>query len=325
MIMVLSGELIDALLAMNKSFMAMYDDGNADPPGGWESLASLQEHHLSWVLALDPTAISEEYSRMYKAAEALDGNTDSPDVYGTARAQITLAGTHLQAWTGIAADAYKAQLSLMLDFCTDQKTRMLEGIRGLAAAYGAEVEARANLLAVYTTFKQVADAVVAGQQAQVEELKWTILADVVQGALTMNPRAMVASLANTAIDVVKDGTPLALDDGGRDSVVNAYIRKAREVCYDFRDACEGIERHFRTQEDSTSSANVGMFEPLPVYCDVTGPNFSYEYFKDSVHNPGPIGPEVSAERTKYAEEQSKVNDPNIDKRLNPGPGGKGPI
>lgn len=321
--MVLSDDLVDALLEMNRSFIKMYD--GASPPEDTQSLADLEVHHMNWILALDPTKISNEYTLMWELAHAIDGSNGSSDVYGNALAQIGLSDTHLNAWTGDAADAFKLQLNMMAQFCTDQKTRMLEGIRGIAATYAAAVEARANLLNVYTTFKLAADAVIAGQEAKAEQLKWTVVADLAQGALTMNPQAMVASVAATVIDLAKDGIPLLLDDGGRDEVVRSYIREARKVCHDLEDACEGIERHFRTHRDSAANDKPGMFEPLPVYCDVTSPDFSYEKFMDTTHDPGPIGPEVDAERTKYAEEKEEANDPSIDERLNPGPGGKGPI
>lgn len=321
--MVLSDQLVDAMLAMNRSFIAMYED--ASPPEDVQNLADLENHQMDWILALDPTAISDEYTSMWKSAEAIDGSQGSPDALGTAMSNINLSVTHLAAWTGLAADAFKGQLFMMNEFCADQKTRMLEGIRGIAAAYAATVEARANYLTVLTSFKRAADAVVAGRERDEEQLKWTIVADLAQGALSLDPRTMVASVASTVIDIAKDSAPLLIDDGGRDEVVRSYIREGRKVCHDLRSACENIERNFRAQRDLAAGDNPGMFEPLPVYCDVTGPDFSYEYFTDANHNPGSAGPEVAAERKKYAEEKEQANPPNIDKRLNPGPGGKGPI
>lgn len=271
--------------------------------------AHSSELHLNCVLALDPEKIEAEYHRMFQAQQDL-GNPEG------ALAQIQLTRDHLVAWKGEAADQFRMQLTYMQTFCAIEKDLLGEALRSVAAAYAAAVAARINLHGLLEAAAAAARNVLDGQKTKETQAAVVAIADIVKGVLDWDPRNPVKSVGDAVIDLGKDlATTIFLDDSGADQVCDDYTRRGERLCQELGHAYDHIQRNFVDIRDMANRPPE-LFRPLPAYCDVASPDFSYDRFKDTIHDPGPIGPDVEAERRKYAEEKAK--DSEIDKRLNRG-------
>lgn len=262
--------------------------------------------------------IEAEYNRMFTAAEGIEGKgKDDPLV------NLRSTGTHLNPWVGDAADAFKDQLTKMEIFCGDQAMIMRDVLRGVAGAYAAAVDARAGLHSLFTSATAAANNVMQQHQQQEDQAELAAVLSVIEGALSLDPRAIGKSVAATVINVGKDLIPVGWPSDDADAVANEYHRAADEWERSLGDGMRSLAAHFRNRRDDAEE-KPSLFEPLPAYCDVSSPDFSYDTFMDGTHiQSESVGASVDAERKKYADEHQ---DGEIDKRLNPGPqGDKGAV
>jgi len=270
--------------------------------------AHSSELHLNCVLALDPEQIDTEYQRLYDAAVKIGDND-------RAIGQIRLTSDHLDAWRGAAADQFRLQVTYMEMFCTAEKDLLNEALRSVAAAYAAAVAARRSLLSLLDATADAARNVFDDQKARETQAMVATVANVVKGILDWDPQKPVKSVADALIDLGKDLMPIFLDDSGADQLCDQYTREGERLCQNLGQGYDHIQQTFVNLRDKATQPPE-LFHPLPAYCDVASPDFSYDRFKDTIHDPGPIGPKVDVERQKYAEEKAK--DSEIDKRLNRG-------
>ncbi|HEU5469460.1 MAG TPA: hypothetical protein VFV67_02315 [Actinophytocola sp.] len=271
--------------------------------------AAIQQvpNHMNCVTALDPAKIRDDYERLFQAAVRIGDND-------LAVAKIRITGTHLAAWTGDAADRFKEQLTVMEVFCDKQQTLVLEMLRGVAAVYTIAVLARESYFSIIEAGTAAAMNVCVQQKAKETEAKISLYADVIKDILGMDAKNLRSGVANVVIDVGKYVATTMIDDGGIDQVANSYRHEADRLCQSLGQALDAIQGDFAKQHEKVDNEKPGLFVPLPAYCDVDSPDFSYERFRDTAHDPGPIGPQVEAERQKYVEEK-RTNDTEIGRRL----------
>lgn len=296
---------------MHTAFNYMFEDQPTGVTGSVEAAQRAMPHHLDCVLALDPGKIQDEYERVFEAAMRV-GQSER------AVALLTLTERHLRDWTGDAADAFNLQISYMKTFCEGQQSRILEMLKGVAAVYSLAVAGRASYLSIAHAAHAAAINVHDQQKTKETQAKINIMADLVNGAITLNPAALTRSLLETGIDVGKDLVPYLVDDSGADQVGESYRRGADELCQSMGLALDAVRDGLRRQQSQLAKYPPSLFEPLPAICDVRSPDFSYEHFRSDQHVEfGPAIPVVEAERRRYVEEEAE-KDSEIDRRLNHG-------
>lgn len=297
-------EIRDAQAKMINAIDTMFD--HTETEAGYKA-KFVAEYYLSFVLALDPEKIAADFDRTYDIANQI-GAEDK------AAAHMRRTRDHLMAWQGLAANAFRDQITYMEKFCEEEEELLQEARRGVGAALAATVLGRLsyhNLLEATT-----AAAINAHEQRKDRdtEAKVAIVGNVAQGILGLEPAKLHKSAAELVVGLGKDLTPIYLDDGGAEQVCTDFRLRGQQLCEQLQQAYENVRSNFgglRTR----ASAPATLFEPLPAYCDVDSPDFTYEHFWNSVHDPGPIGPQVEAERKKYAEERKQESE--IERRLHP--------
>jgi hypothetical protein len=302
---------------MADAFRAMYEDTAGATVGDAGNAAiEAAERHCKRAVALNPAEIEAEYNRMFTASRNIGENSD-------AVAGLRLSGTHLNPWVGDAAKEFKEQLTKMELFCDDQATILRDALLGVAGAYAAAVEARRGLHRLFTGATTAANNVLAQHQQQEDQAKVASVLTVVAGVLTLGPGAIGLSVAATVVEATKEFIPVGWPSGDADAVATAYNDTANEWERSLGDGMRSLAAHFRNRRNDADE-KPSLFEPLPSYCDVSSPDFSYDKFMDGIHvQPASVGASVDAERKKYADEHT---DGEIDRRLNPGPqGDKGAV
>jgi hypothetical protein len=265
------------------------------------------KYFISYILALDPAKIAADFDRAYDIANEL-GAGDK------AAGQLQLTRRHLSAWKGKAADQFDLQITYMEKFCEEEKDLMLEARRGVGAALAAAVlsrESYRNLLDATT-----AAAINAHEERKDRdtEAKVAIVGNVASTILGLHPANLQKSAAELVVNLGKDLTPIYLDDGGAERVCADFQRNGKQLCEQLQQAYENVRINLAEIRDATANATA-LFAPLPAYCDVDSPDFTYEHFKNGIHDPGPIGPLVETERKKHSEEREQESE--IERRLHP--------
>lgn len=301
---VTDGQIANAYGRMDSAFNAMEDPNIAPAVMAAKHAA---RHHLHCVLALDPAKIRDEYERLFGVAMAVGDNE-----YAVAKLRLT--GAHLASWNGEAADRFKEQITMMEKFCDNQKTRILQALQGVAAVYSIAVEGRASYLSLVEAATNAADNVYENRKTKETGAAITVLGDLVGGIITRDPNSMLRSISGTLVGIAKDILPIAIDDSGSERVADGYRQQADRLCQSMGHALDSVRHFFAAHRDSALTPP-RLFTPLPAYCDIRSPDFSYEHFGNSIHNPGPIGPVVEAERRRYIEERAS-HDSEIERRLN---------
>nr|CEL16141.1 hypothetical protein [Kibdelosporangium sp. MJ126-NF4]CTQ94067.1 hypothetical protein [Kibdelosporangium sp. MJ126-NF4] len=264
------------------------------------------------VLSLDPRKLADEYERMHKAAAAVGTN-------GPLDADFDQTLWHLGAWTGAAADEFKRQVSMMKTFCDDHQLRMLRGVQCVAAAYALATEVRDSYLKLIVATEAAARNAKEESDKEDTKLVWASLANLVSGILSANPASMLTSTLETAVQIGKDVSQRMIEGDDSDQVMDSYRREADGLFQQFGMTLDGLTTEFNGQRVSAEEPT-DLYEPLSPQCDVRSPDFRYERFANTVHNPGPVGSVVEEERQKYVVERkaegSRVSE--IEKRLNRG-------
>jgi hypothetical protein len=261
-------------------------------------------------LSLHPQKLYDEYDRVYKAALAVGDNYD-------AVAELRQSGRYLANWTGSAADEFKMQLDKMEIFCDEQQTRILRGLLGVAAVYALAVEGRANFHSLLRAARAAGINAKEQQRKEDAKLKSALLFDLAGGILSRDPRNLLGSAAVTAVEMGKDIAERVIEGNDADQVMNNYRREADDLCQSFGNSLDRVTKDLNDQLNDAAKPS-DLFKPLPTICDVDSPDFRYEHFQDTVHDPGPIGPQVEQERKKYLDEKHarEAQETEINRRLN---------
>jgi hypothetical protein len=307
-------DIEDAVNSLRDLFTAMQDGdfpASGYPRTQIDGLARDREIYLS----IDPQKVSDEYERVYKATLAIGDNYE-------AVAELRQSIRYLTNWTGAAADEFKKQIDKMEVFCDEQQTRMLRGLMGLAATYAVAVEGRDSFYRLLLATEAAGRKEMEDQAKEDTKLQSALLFDIATGILSGDPKKLLGSAVVTAVEIGKDVVDRAIEGNDADQVMGSYRREADWLNESFGSALDRIRADLNNQiHDAVQPSD--MFKPLPLICDVSSPDFRYENFQDSVHSPGAIGPVVEDERKKYVEEKKQQSE--IDKRMNPGKGGRGAI
>jgi hypothetical protein len=307
-------DIEDAVNNLQDRFMAMRDD-NFPAAGIPHAQIVGVSRDRDIYLSIDPQQVYDEYQRVYQAALAVGDNYD-------AVAELRQSIRYLTNWTGAAADEFKKQMDKMEVFCDEQQTRILRGLMGLAATYTVAIEGRGSF------YKLLLAAEVAGREEMEDQakedakLQSALLFDIAGGILSGNPKKLLGSPLETLVEMGKDVVDRVIQGNDADQVMDSYRREADWLNEQFGNALDRIRTDLGDQiNDAVQPSD--MYRPLPLICDVRSPDFRYENFQDTAHSPGLIGPVVEDERKKYAEEKKQQSE--IDKRMNPGSGGRGAI
>jgi hypothetical protein len=300
-------EIWTAENALRDTFVAMLDDEL--PASGYprDQIAGL-ERDVHLFVSIDPQKLADEYERVYKAAKAV-GNS----IQGVSDLRQSIR--YLDNWTGAAADEFKKQIDKMEIFCDEQETRLLRGVQGLAAAYVVAVNGRASFFSLLNATKAAGINEIDDQRKEDAKLTSALLFDMAAGLLEGDPKKMLAWGTVNLIEIGKDVVDRLIEGNDADQVMDSYRREADALVRSFEDALNHIAKDFGNQTSDAAQPS-DMYKPLPPICDVGSPDFRWENFQDTVHDPGPIGPAVEEERKKLVAEKEQQSE--IDRRLNPG-------
>jgi len=300
-------EIWTAENSLRDTFVAMLDDEL--PASGYprDQIEGLRRDTQLFV-SVDPQKIADEYERVHKAAEAIGENVEAvPALRQSIR--------YLNNWTGAAADEFKKQIDKMEIFCDEQQTRLLRGVQGLAAAYVVAVNGRSSFLGLLKATNAAGINEIDDQKKEDTKLASALLFDMAAGLLEGDPRKMLAWATVNLVEIGKDVMDRVVEGNDADQVMDSYRREADTLVRSFEDALNHIANDFGNQTADACQPS-GMLKPLPPICDVGSPDFRWENFQDTVHDPGPVGPVVEEERKKYVAEKEQQSE--IDRRMNPG-------
>ncbi|TCO57271.1 hypothetical protein [Actinocrispum wychmicini] len=300
-------EILGAANTLKDTFVAMLNDEvpasgypRAEVDGLWRD--------KDIYMTVDPQKVYDEYNRVFKIALNVGDNYDA---VGELRQSVR----YLNNWTGDASVAFKKQIDAVEEFCRNVRERMLHGLLGLAATYAVAVQGRATFHALLMATDAAGHNEMDDQKKEDTKLKSALLFDMVGGIMGGSPEKLLHSTLESVVEMGKDFVDRAIEGNSAHEVMDSYRRAADALNDQFRHSIDHITKAFYDQTvDADGPAD--MVKPLPPKCDIRSPDFRYENFENTVHNPGPIGPSVEDERKKYVAEKSQQSE--IDKRMNPG-------
>ncbi|GAB3890396.1 hypothetical protein GCM10029964_061850 [Kibdelosporangium lantanae] len=193
--------------------------------------------------------------------------------------------------------------------------RLLRGLAGLAATYAVAVEGRASFHSLLVATQAAGHNEIEDQEKEDAKLKSALLFDIAGGLLEGDPKKLLTSATVHAVEIGKDFVDRVIEGGDADKVMDSYRREADLLNRSFEDGLNRIAHDFDNQITDACQPSE-MYKPLPPICDVNSPDFRWENFQDTVHDPGPIGPTIEDERKKMLTEKEQQTE--IDRRLNPG-------
>jgi hypothetical protein len=319
-------QLYDAAERCARKLIQMYHDWIGDPrkhPRGPGNLPMTIIDSLRLdaedFMFLDPQLLRDEYNRVLSVARQVGSNTDIA-------ADIAETNAHLVNWTGDAATEFKRRVGVIDEYLDLQQDNIALGLQGLLMAFQLAIHARASYL-------ELAEATIAAAEHEIgEESKRDAIAAVsigqavVESVLEFEPKKIVAQGASLLVKVGAEITKREIEGNDADFVIDSYQRVKKELAGSYDNGLNLAQRFLQDRLNEVVSAGQPFEAPLPVYCDVEGPNFNYEHFQSTrAGAPGPIAPTVAEERQKYVEEkrQKEQEESEIDRRLNHG--GKGAI
>jgi len=314
-------QLYDAADRCARKLIQMYHDWIGDPskhPRGAGNLPMTIIDSLRLdaedFMFLDPQKLVEEYNRVLEVAKRIGTNTDLAQ-------DIAETNAHLINWTGDAATQFKRRLGAIDEYCDLQQTNIALGLQGLLMAFQLAVHARADYL-------ELAEATIAAAEHEIDEESKrdavavvSVAEAVVESTLTLDPKKILTEGASLLVKVGATAIERQIEGNDADVVIDNYLRVRNEMTRRYEHSLGFAKRFLQDRLDGAVKDGQPFREPLPVYCDVTGPNFNYENFQSTrAGDAGPIAPTVEDERQKYLEEKKarREQGSEIDRRLNHG-------
>lgn len=314
-------QLYDAAERCARKLIEMYHDWigdpNKHPPGAGnlpltiiDSLRADAEDFMFY----DPQKLDEEFNRVYKLALAIGSNTAIAE-------DLAETEAHLVNWTGDAATEFKRRFGAIGEYCDLQQTNILTGLQGLLMAFQLAVHARADYL-------ELAEATIAAAEHEIDEeakrdavAVLSIAESVVESSLTLDAKKILTEGASLLVKIGAAVVERQIEGNDADVVIDNYLRVKKELTERYGHSLDFAKKFLQDRLDGAVKLGQPFKEPLPVSCDVAGPDFRYENFQSTrAGAPGPMAPTVEAERQKYVEErkQQAERDSEIDRRLNHG-------
>lgn len=313
-------ELYDAAKRCGAKLLEMCTDaiGDADttPPGSLprtivDSLRLDAEDFMFY----DPARLDEEYGRMLAVAKAIGS-----DPYTAADLEETK--NHLVNWTGDAATAFKRQIDLMKEYCDLQQLNILQALQCVLAAGQLAIHARADYLELAEATIAAAQREIGEQSKRVATASVAVVGEIVESVLDLDPKSLITGSITMFSNVSSEITQAVIEGDDADVVIDNYIIARNQMRARYDHAFSNLKSVLQVRAEEVMREGHPLREPLPTFCHVESPDFSYERFQSSrVDGPAPITPVVEEERKKYAEEKT-ARGSEIDRRLN---GGKGEI
>lgn len=314
-------QLYDAAERCARKLIEMYYDWIGDPNKHERGAGNLPLTIIDSLRAdaedfmfFDPQKLYEEFNRVLELAKHIGSNPDLA-------ADIAETNAHLVNWTGDAATEFKRRLGTIDEYLDLQQLNILLGAQGLLMAFQLAVHARADYL-------ELAEATIAAAEHEIDEESKrdatavvSVAESVVESTLTFDPKQILAEGTSLLVKVGATVIEREIEGNDADVVIENYMRVRNEMRDRYGHALDSAKRFLRDRLDGAVKDGQPFKEPLPVYCDVEGPNFKYENFQSTrAGAPGPIAPTVEDERQKYAEDkqQQRERDSEIDRRLNHG-------
>jgi hypothetical protein len=310
-------QLYDAADRCARKLIEMCADATGDPhttpPGSLpRTIAGSLRLDAEDFMLFDPARL-DEYARILAIAKATGSN---PHAY----ADFEETKNHLINWTGDAAIAFKRQVDLMTEFCDLQQFNILQALLGLLATGQLAVRARADYL-------ELAEATIAAAQREIgEQAKReatavvSIAGEIVDAVLNLEPGRLLNGAISIFVKIGGESGKYVIEGADADVVIGNYVRARTELARFYDQELRTLGKRLQERIDEVLRDGQPLREPLPAYCQVDSPDFSYERFQSTRGGElAPITPVVEEERRKYVEEK-KVADTEIDRRLNPDKG-----
>ena len=314
-------QLYDAAERCARKLIEMYYDWIGDPKKHERGAGNLPLTIIDSLrldaedfMFFDPQKLSEEFNRVVELAKQIGSNPKLAQ-------DIAETDAHLVNWTGDAATEFKRRLGAIGEYCDLQQTNILLGAQGLLMAFQLAIHARAD-------YVELAEATIAAAEHEIDEESKrdatavvSVAESVVESALTFDPKKILAEGASLLVKIGATVIDREIEGNDADVVIENYLRVRNELRDRYGHALDSTKKFILDRLDGAVQDGQPFKEPLPVYCDVQGPDFRYENFQSTrAGAPGPIEPTVDDERQKYVEEkkQEKERDSEIDRRLNHG-------
>lgn len=252
-------------------------------------------------MAFDPARLEEEYNDILSASRFFVEHPDAKPLMGTANAEIAAN------WTGTASDEFANQMERIVNFMDHQETYMWYAAQAVSMMYGIAVQFRATFHDLVVKSTAVCRALLA--KAPIPTLDWDIiLMEAAGAAIDLVTLQTPKELAKWAITKLLD----AIKGQMKDDSVEAADELA--ALNDYTDARDRLKRSYEANLDlvrkwiddrtkDLEAVAIPMKLPMAVGADVDSPQFTYDDFYYSLHDPNVYAPEVERERTKYVEEK----------------------
>jgi hypothetical protein len=301
------GQLYDVADQLGKKIIEMYTHAGEFISAGTNRNAILASVRVDAdrFLSLDPQRIVDEYQRMLRAARDTGDNAE-------AASHLRVASGHLTAnWHGDAAQRFAQQMSYAETFMEQQQRELSFAAHSMGTAYSLAVHARRNYLnlaeaAISQCEKEIADEDTRTAKAQVGMLGEIAKACITGfSAIAKSGEVTVWALENF-VSIAAKGREITLEGSNHNAVLNSYNNAVGDLTVSFEDGLNEIRKWLDTQESELAKDKIPLLEPLPVYTDVNGADFSYGKFFHEDRGRDVFTQSVEAQRKPPVEEN---NDP----------------
>lgn len=250
-------------------------------------------------MSMDPVKLTEEYDEIRDAA-AMCGTLADPNGVVEA-AKINLAAN----WAGEAAEKFFTQLHRVQERMETQLEYTLVAAEAVGMMYAVNVNFRTSCHDLMHRTADVCDVV--AEKLKPPPTNWAKIGIDIVGVI-INVIKSPTDIANMAINQLlgaagkaTEPTPVPGDEAG--PVVDGYVDARNRLFEAYESSMDRIHDWVRSRDKEYVGQDDMLPEPLPVYTDVDGQDFTYEKFFYEGHDPADYGAEVERERQRYVEEK----------------------